>query len=300
MPEGILTKVYYGNTVQEWLVALLVVFGAVILSRVAYWIFTRILRRYTSRTETRLDDMIIDMVEEPVTFVIVLLGISYGLNILNMPDSLRGWISSGFQFLIILSIGWLLVRLFEAFHKEYLVAWVEKTETELDDQLLPIIGKATKTIIWVMTLIIGLDNAGYDVGALLAGLGIGGLALAMAARDTVSNFFGGFTIIADQPFRLNDRVRIAGYDGVIREVGLRSTRLQTLDGTLVTIPNGKFTDTPVGEREHGAVTKSQHKPWSHLRHDSRSDGAGHGNTQANSLPESKLGGERRHFFLGIR
>ena len=245
MPEDLLTKIYYGNTVQEWMVALLVVFGSIILSRVMYWIFTQILRRYTSRTETRLDDMIIDMVEAPVTFIIVLLGIWYGLNMLNIPDSFRDWISGGLQFLIVLTIGWLLVRLFDAFHKEYLVAWVEKTDTELDEQLLPIISKATKTIIWVMAVIISLDNAGYDIGALLAGLGIGGLALAMAARDTVSNIFGGFTIFADRPFKLNDRVRIAGFDGFIREVGLRSTRLQTLDGTVVTMPNGKFTDTPV-------------------------------------------------------
>ncbi len=90
-----------------------------------------------------------------------------------------------------------------------------------------------------------LNNAGYDVAALIAGLGIGGLALAMAAKDTVSNVFGGFTIFTDRPFTLNDRIKVAGYEGYIREIGLRSTRLQTLEGRVVTIPNSRFSDTPV-------------------------------------------------------
>jgi MscS family membrane protein len=99
--------------------------------------------------------------------------------------------------------------------------------------------------IWAIGVIVALNNAGYDVGALIAGLGIGGLALAMAAKDTVSNIFGGFTIFTDRPFTINDRVKVAGYDGVIREIGVRSTRLETLEGRVVTIPNSKFSDTPV-------------------------------------------------------
>jgi MscS family membrane protein len=83
------------------------------------------------------------------------------------------------------------------------------------------------------------------VGALIAGLGIGGLALAMAARDTVSNVFGGFTIFTDRPFTLNDRIKVSGFDGTVDEIGIRSTRLRTLAGTLVTIPNSTFSESAV-------------------------------------------------------
>lgn len=96
-----------------------------------------------------------------------------------------------------------------------------------------------------IAFIVAMNNAGYDVGALIAGLGIGGLALAMAAKDTVSNVFGGFTVFTDRPFVINDRVQILDYDGFIREIGVRSTRLQTLAGRMVTIPNATFQDTPV-------------------------------------------------------
>lgn len=120
-----------------------------------------------------------------------------------------------------------------------------ESDTSLDDQLMPILRKGTKFSIWSIGIIVALNNAGYDVGALIAGLGIGGLALAMAARDTVSNVFGGFTIFTDRPFTINDRVRISGFDGVVDEIGVRSTRLRTLSGTMVTIPNSTFSDSAV-------------------------------------------------------
>ena len=111
------------------------------------------------------------------------------------------------------------------------------------DQFGPILRKGLRSGIWIFGLIMALNNAGYDVGALIAGVGIGGLALAMAAKDFVSNMFGGITVFVDQPFKVGDRIQISGYDGTIEEIGLRSTRLRTLAGRIVIIPNFKFTDT---------------------------------------------------------
>jgi MscS family membrane protein len=92
-----------------------------------------------------------------------------------------------------------------------------------------------------MAVVIGLNNAGYDVGALIAGLGIGGLAFALAAQDSVANLFGGLTVFFDKPFTINDRIKISGFDGFVTEVGIRSTRVKTLAGRIVTIPNKEFT-----------------------------------------------------------
>ena len=126
-----------------------------------------------------------------------------------------------------------------------MVPWAEKTESDLDDQLLPIIRKGIRSVIWIMAVIIGLNNAGYDVGAMIAGLGIGGLALAMAAKDTIANIFGGFTIFTDKPFKMGDRIQIGGVDGTVVEIGLRSTRIKTLSGRIVTMPNNSFGDSAV-------------------------------------------------------
>jgi len=89
------------------------------------------------------------------------------------------------------------------------------------------------------------DNTGFDIGAVLAGLGIGGLALAMAAKDLVSNVFGGITIFTDKPFKIKDRIKIGGFDGIVEEIGIRSTKIRTLEGRVVTVPNAKFTDSMV-------------------------------------------------------
>jgi len=137
----------------------------------------------------------------------------------------------------------LVVRLVDALIVEYLTPLVKKTDADLDDQLLPIVRKSLKAVIWTVAIVVGLNNAGYDVGALIAGLGLGGLAFAMAAKDSVSNLFGGITVFTDKPFKMNERIQIDGYDGTIVDIGLRSTKLKTLAGRIVTIPNHKFTDS---------------------------------------------------------
>jgi len=243
--QELLSQTYYGNTLQSWAIALTIIVLSVMLGKVIYWVFSKFVRLFTSRTKTRLDDIIVDMIEEPAVFLVIVFGIWFAFKSLVLTETVSTVIANAYQVIIALLIGWLLTRLFDALYKEYLVPLTDKTENDLDDQLLPILSKGVKMIIWAMAIIIGLNNAGYDVAALIAGLGIGGLALAMAAKDTVSNIFGGFTIFADRPFTLNDRIKIAGYDGNVIEIGVRSTRLKTLEGRIVTIPNAKFADAPV-------------------------------------------------------
>ncbi len=241
----ILQQTYYGNTIQQWLISLSIIVMCVLLGKILYWVFAKVVRAFTSRSKSQLDDVIVDLVEEPAVFMFIATGIWFALKLLTLSDGFETAVNNSYHIILALLIGWLLSRLFDAVYEGVLLPWAKKTENELDDQLMPILRKGVRLIIWVMAIVIGLNNAGYNVGALLAGLGIGGLALAMAAKDTVSNIFGGFTIFADQPFRMGDRVVAAGYDGVVTDIGVRSTRLRTLEGREVTIPNSKFTDAPV-------------------------------------------------------
>jgi MscS family membrane protein len=245
MFDGFLTKTYYGNTVLDWALALGIVIVAMVVGKTLYWFCKTVLRKLTRKTETKLDDIILDMIEEPVVLAATVFGIWYGLRTLTLPEEAQTWLGNSLQFLLVLSVTWLVARLLDSLFSHYLAPLAERSETDLDDQLLPIIRKGSKLAVWSIGVIVALNNAGYDVGAMLAGLGIGGLALAMAAKDTVSNVFGGFTVFSDRPFMINDRVRIGGYDGTITEIGIRSTRLRTLAGTMVTIPNSTFADTAV-------------------------------------------------------
>lgn len=238
-----LNTTYYHNTAQDWLISLVIIGASVILSKVLYWVFSNVFKKLTERTKTRLDDILVDHIEEPVVFAVVIAGIYYALHRLHFTDTLDDWIGKVYFFLIVFNIAWLLNRLIDSLIEEYLEPLVKATEGDLDDQLLPILSKVIHFIVWSMAIVIGLNNAGYDVGALIAGLGIGGLAFALAAQDTVANVFGGITVFFDKPFTIHDRIQVSGYDGTVTEVGIRSTRLKTLAGRIVTIPNKVFNGT---------------------------------------------------------
>lgn len=116
-------------------------------------------------------------------------------------------------------------------------AWSSRTSSQIDDQLAPLATKTLKVLVIIVGGLVVLQNFGVNVTALLAGLGIGGVALAFAAQDTVANVFGTITILLDSPFKLGDRIKILDIDGVVEEVGFRSTRLRTLYNSVVTLPN---------------------------------------------------------------
>lgn len=241
----IFEKTFYGNTVLQWLISLGIIAGAYIFSKLIYWVFKNVLKKAALRTKSGFDDLLVEMVEKPVILAVVLLGFHYGLKNLTMSDSSSDFFSRVFYIAIIFDVSWLLVRFIDSLIKNYLEPLVKKSDSDLDDQLLPIISKTVKAVIWIIAVVVGLNNAGYEVGTIIAGLGLGGLAFAMAAKDSVSNLFGGITIFMDKPFKINDRIIVDGYDGNVVEIGVRSTRLRTLSGRLVTIPNKKFTDSNV-------------------------------------------------------
>lgn len=234
-------RTFYYNTVGEWAISLAIIVGAVIAGKIIYWIFGNIVKKITSKTKTKIDDIIVDMVEEPVVLALTIAGLWYGLHRLHFPDNWYVWMGKVYHILIAVNITWLIARLLDAIIEEYIVPLTEKTESDLDDQILPVVRKSLRVAIWILGIIVALNNAGYDVGALIAGLGIGGLALAMAAKDSVSNIFGGIMIFTDKPFKVGDRIKINGFDGSIEEIGLRTSRMRTLEGTRVTIPNSLFT-----------------------------------------------------------
>lgn len=249
-------KEYYGNTVGEWLTAGGVILGTFVGVKILYFIFSRVIRRFTDKTESKFDDVLVDMIESPIVAAATIAGIWAGIKTLNLTDNGAAMVDNASLFCFVLCVVWLLGRAVDAVFNEILAPLAAKTETDLDDQLLPIGRKGSKLVIWMLGIVVALNNAGYEVGAVLAGLGIGGLALAMAAKDTVANVFGGVTVFADRPFKVHDRVRIDGYEGFVREIGIRSTRIETIQGPMVIIPNSRFsegqveniTDAPEGLR----------------------------------------------------
>ena len=240
-----LNQEFYGNSILNWGIALGILIVSFVLVKVLYWIFSNIIRRLTSKTKTNLDDVLIDKLEKPLTYLLLILGYWISIHYLTFTQEIEDVLENVAYFLLVLDLTAILSRIVDALISEVIMPISEKSESSFDNQLIPVIQKGVRSIIWVLGIIIGLDNIGFDITAMIAGLGIGGLALALAAQDSVKNIFAGIMIFLDKPFRINDRIQVDGFDGIVEEVGLRSTRLRTLEGRIVTIPNSRFTDNSV-------------------------------------------------------
>jgi MscS family membrane protein len=235
----------YGDTIKDWIISLVIILASILAGKILYWFSGKVLKKLTAKTKSNLDDIIIDMLEEPMVAAIILAGFWFSVDRLHLSPGFDKGISLVYKILIVLNVTWFAARLVNSLIREYLIPLAEKDSNNLDGHVISLIQKALGVIIWVIGGIMSLNNAGINVGALLAGLGIGGLAFALAAQDTVKNIFGGFTIFADKPFRIGDLIAVSGFTGFVEDIGMRSIRLRTLEGRLITIPNYKIVDSNV-------------------------------------------------------
>jgi len=161
-----------------------------------------------------------------------------------MAEAVRDLVGKGLDILLAVLVIYTLVRSVDLL-ESYLRPRIEKTETRLDNQLVPILRKALKVFIVAIGIVAILERLEQPVAGIIASLGLGGLAVALAAQDTLANLFGSIAILTDRPFQVGDRVEVEGHDGPVESIGLRSTRIRTLDGTLVAIPNSKMANTVI-------------------------------------------------------
>lgn len=232
-----LEKSILGLPNWKWL---LLVFGIVILffsRNIFLWFITKIKKAQNYFGEKTFLNFFLDQpIEKGLSWVIVSLFALIALDFLQMPP-------------VVDKYGTIIIKLFLSVNVIricYLAAealglsieeWSKTTESTLDNQLAPFANKVLKVIVVTVGGLVILQNFGVNVTALLAGLGIGGVALAFAAQDTVANVFGTVTILLDSPFKIGDWVKIGDTEGTVEDVGFRSTRIRTLYNSLITIPN---------------------------------------------------------------
>ncbi|MFC2162291.1 mechanosensitive ion channel family protein [Candidatus Altiarchaeota archaeon] len=233
------SKTFFGNTIFEYFIALGIVLASILVGKIAYYIINRHAKKIVKKTKTNLDDLLIDAIEEPLIIFLFAVGLLISVKSINIPSSLQLVSSGVITAIFVVDIVWLKTRIVDILMKEYFKPLTRKTQTHLDEQLLPILQKGLTAITIIIGALIIISNFGVDISALLAGLGIGGLALALASKDTVENLFGAFAILTDRPFRIHDRIVVDGITGEVLEVGLRSTRIRTINNTEFIIPNGK-------------------------------------------------------------
>ena len=180
-----------------------------------------------------------------VVFLFAAIGISTGLLFLDLATKVAEVSKTVSVIFLSVSIGYLLYWLVDV-PSVWLAKMATKTESKLDDMLVPIVRKSLRATIIILVLVqIAQTLSDKPITSIIAGLGIGGLAIALAAQDTIKNFFGSVILFIDKPFEIGNRIVIDGHDGPVEEVGLRSTKIRTLDGHLVTIPNGELVNKSI-------------------------------------------------------
>lgn len=228
----------FGNTLQAYIISLAIILLFIGIGQIFTQIIVGIVRKFASKTTTSVDDILIQILEKPLVFALFIAGFYYaGFYLFMRPRSTEIYYNI-IEILIVLNIIWALMKFLDAVIEHYLKPLVNKSESHLDDQLLPFARTTVKVLIIVIGAIFLIRSFGYDVTSLVAGLGIGGLAFALAAQPLLSNLFGGIAIIADKPFKIGDRVRIDDkYEGYVTQVGMRSTTIRSPLDTYLHIPN---------------------------------------------------------------
>ncbi|MBN2189913.1 MAG: mechanosensitive ion channel family protein [Candidatus Aureabacteria bacterium] len=211
---------------------------------------TLLLLKKARKTSTKLDDMLIPIIGLSSKIFLVLVVVLFATDYLGYDDN--GAIAGVGAGAIIIYFVFRTTDILAA----YLSEQVKKTTSKLDDMLIPVLGKIIKISIVIVTVLFILNNFGINITSLITGLGIGGIAIAMAAQNTLKDFFGAIALFVDRPFSIGDRVIVDGVDGPIEKIGLRSTRIRTLDGTLVTIPNSKMADATINNMQKRPTIKT--------------------------------------------
>ena len=243
--RNVIDYTIFNNSVLQYLLFSGAIVLSIVIGRIVYYIFRTYLRKLTNKSKTKFDDYLVDIIEEPVVLLIVSGGVWLGARFLTLNEGGSKFFHNVVLTLLAITATWFLVRFFDMLITAYIEPFTEKSKSKLDDQILPIIRKSVKTVIVVLGTIVILSNLGYDILSILAGIGIGGLAIALAAQDAVKNIIGGITIFWDKPFQIDDWIEISGKAGSVQEVGMRSTRIKTVGGTHVVVPNSAIVDTIV-------------------------------------------------------
>lgn len=240
-PKPLLKRGPYKVLWAQWIGFPIILFVAWLLGSIMSRVTRAIARPIVHRTSTRWDDALIERLSSPITFAWTLIFMFFLLQLLGLRP-----VPLAFAFKVLrtfwgLALLWALARAIDV-GSQVLATSSFSPNMTARRALLPLAARVSKLLVTAFAVVTVISDLGYSVASILAGLGIGGLAVALAAQKTFEHWFGAFAIAVDQPFREGDFVRVDNLQGTIEQIGMRSTRVRTLERTIVSIPNGKLAD----------------------------------------------------------
>lgn len=211
------------------------------------------LKRLAARTDTNIDDLLLGLLHGPVKVVAFVVCLNLGLSIFDWSETVKVHLSKGLIIVVAGSLTYLAVKVINLLLDFWRRRSMQEADAKFDDQLFSVIRKSLNAFAIVVAVLVTAQNLGINITAVITSLSIGGLAVGLAAQDTLANLFGAVAVFVDRPFRVGDQIKLDGAEGCVESIGMRSTRLRHSDGQIVAVPNkimGSAIITNVAERPY--------------------------------------------------
>jgi len=227
----------------------------VIIAFLAKLILKQVLKPLAKKTKTKIDDLIIKSLSSIIFYIVLLLGLKVGLQYLELRENIQTVFESVINTLLILAVSLLLLKIIGNFAQQWMKEWKFRTKTTADERLIPLFQKILKAIVIILAVIFVFNAWKINISPLLTTVGIAGLAIGLAVKDTLSNILGGLQLVLDKTFKVGDKVQLeSGEMGTILDIGLRSTKLKTYDNEMIYIPNGYLANAKIKNFTHPDVS----------------------------------------------
>jgi len=243
-------EIVKGNSLWRFAMVLLIVLITLVIGRLVQYAVSQHALRIEKKRGVNAIALFLKSLSRPISLAIFACGFFLCKSVLIFgEEGIRATIAGQWAKIAkaigAIAFAYAMYRLVDVI-EYYLNRWAGRTETKLDDMLVPVVRKSLRITIAIVSAIFIVDNIlKYDVRSILLSAGVGGIAIALAAKETIANFFGSLTIFADRPFQVGELITVGEHKGFVEEVGFRSTRIRTLQGHLVTIPNSVVANTIV-------------------------------------------------------
>jgi small-conductance mechanosensitive channel len=242
--KQILSTNYLGNTVQDYLILLGVFLFAIIILKIFKTVIVVRMKKLAKKTKTTADDIVIRVIDELAWPFYLGVALYVAMRFITLPEGIGRWI----EYAIFIVVAIYIVRSFVKLIKYSMHRVVEKKKDageDFDEASLDVVNKMISIVIWSIALLLILSNLGIDVSTLIAGLGIGGIAIAFALQNVLSDIFASVSIYLDKPFKIGDFIIIGEDMGVIKKIGIKTTRIQALKGEEIVVSNKELTSTRI-------------------------------------------------------
>ncbi len=239
--NSFLQQIILGVPLYRWTLALIVFFLFIFFRKLFTAVVLKAFKLTVSKTKTQIDDKLLKAIEAPLKFLFIIFGLWFALDILNIETEITKHV---IRSLFIYDIFWIAYNSINVFTPE-IHKFTQKFGKDLYKEFATLFIKSAKAFVFILGIVAVLQEWGINVTALIASLGLGGLAFALAAKDTVANFFGGLTILADRSMKIGEWVKTGSIEGIVEDIGIRTTKIRTFEKGLITVPNSYIANNPL-------------------------------------------------------